>query len=1552
MATTRSTKLSDEWLGVESALSQSVESFSRNQLKAYKEHPPLVREHANLERAVVEGGYGRQQLYELVQNAADELIGIGGRVEVVLTDEALYCANEGEPFSVEGTEAILASYLSAKRGVEIGRFGLGFKSVLGVTHRPQVFSRSGSFGFDADYARDSIQRMLPDEKATPVLRIGRALDPRREAADDSVLAELMAWATTVIKLNRTGGGGWIADDFARFPPEFLIFCPHVTMLVLDDRTPDGKCRRYSVVQSGDDVTLATEDGATTWHVSKHVHHPSLAAKRDGGYSADRDEVPVYWAASHQGLGRLWAFFPTREVTTASGIFNAPWKLTDDRTSVIEGPFNDELLACAADLFVSNLDHVVDPSDPGALMEMFPARGKELRGYADETIMKRVYAAAPAHPVLPDQEGQLRLPSALTLHPEELPATALVMWAKSETRPVDWVHYTVESKGNRATRRSRAERLIAEGGGRRARFAEWLLALIDEQRPVESARRALLVAESIATQGTDKHKEELRELPIVLTADEVFVRPIPGQVYLPSEDGMEADVPLVHPELVANDYVIQALRALGIDNVSQEALLDAQLQDASRRPSAADWEAIWRRARQTSGDLLPALLAKHSIDGSEVRVRTRAGAWSRLGGVLLVGRVLREDELEKDDLYGVLDEDWHGVDLDTLRHLGLRQGPVDQLGSVDEPWGARYLKAAYDTYRARCQRTKPADTSIEIDNLGKFAGPASPLINMSARPAARFLAAAFEQTRNLRHIEIRHRTKSDMPIVRFPHPLVWLLKEQGVVLTSLGPMPLDCSVGPTLSDFRRVLPVADVPDAVAAQLELPASLDQLEAPHWKVAHGMVMREEDPDRLVELYGTLCSYSPVPDRIRAMVRGEVGEYPAMEVALAESDRDIRLLRESGKPYLPCFASSTAELLASQWGFVRAMDLIDSELFVVPEGPGEPLGDLFPMLGSLLTDEQLHIELQRCAELRRDWFTDSGRVAEQLVVERDGEALYVATAVDTDEKLLRLVSETLGLALGAQDIQAILENAAEQSVAELARAMRTAGDDAERLLLAVDVDVLRQRLPKQLIDAYADIHGDPDDKAVAELTLAALGFEALSELAPFLRERGLQAPTNWAGSRRAIQFVRDLGFDRGYAGFKNEGRDEVLDVEGPIDLPMLHEYQRTAADAIKELVSGTGSLRGLLSLPTGAGKTRVTVQALVEAMFPERDGMPSPVLWIAQTDELCEQAVQSWAEVWRAIGPPRPLRISRLWSTNQGAPVDEGDQVVVATISKLNAIEARVEYEWLTEATCVVIDEAHASTETSYTSALRWLGMGGGRERVPLLGLSATPFRGASESANRSLAARYGNRRLDFGAFRGDTPSTKQLQAMGILADVDHEVLEGASVPMNDKELSDLNSFGRLPASVLARLGENVDRNRRLLESLLAKPEDWPILVFASSVPHAQTLAALLAKQGRPAAAVSSETNRSVRRYLVERFKRGEIKVLTNYGVLTQGFDAPAIRALYIARPTYSENRYQQMVGRGLRGPLNGGKERCLVVNVADNLERYGGKLAFHEFDYLWNE
>ena len=107
----------------------------RKRHDSYNADPGLLREHYNTEQIVLAGGYGFRQVLELVQNGADAILegqqsglpcGHIPRIEVILTDTYLYVANTGAPLSDEGLDALLRAHSSPKRGMQIGRFGLGF----------------------------------------------------------------------------------------------------------------------------------------------------------------------------------------------------------------------------------------------------------------------------------------------------------------------------------------------------------------------------------------------------------------------------------------------------------------------------------------------------------------------------------------------------------------------------------------------------------------------------------------------------------------------------------------------------------------------------------------------------------------------------------------------------------------------------------------------------------------------------------------------------------------------------------------------------------------------------------------------------------------------------------------------------------------------------------------------------------------------------------------------------------------------------------------------------------------------------------------------------------------------------------------------------------------------------------------------------------------------------------------------------------------------------------------------------------------------------------
>jgi superfamily II DNA or RNA helicase len=1523
-------------------------------LGAYRSAPKLVEEHVNIEQRAVEGGYGRRQLFELIQNGADELLGSSGRIEVVLTEQALYCANEGRPLSREGITALLFSNLSAKTGPEIGRFGLGFKSVLGVSTTPEIFSRSGSVRFDRDLAESAVASVLGRSvERVPTLRLAKPLDPARENEEDPELAALMEWASTVVRLRRdVEDTTWLSGSIRDFPAEFLLFSPHVEELVLRDRV-EGTSRSITARQDGDVLRLAEGSSSSDWRVFRTVHTPSAQAKRDGGTMAMRDEVPLVWAVPLRfnrdyAVGSFWAFFPTYERTTLSGILNAPWKLSEDRARLIEkSPFNQELIEALCDLVLDNLDQLTTPEDPALLLDLLPARGRELRGWADQIVTESINDVAGFYACVPDQLGVLQLPAAMHIHPQNVPREALEIWASAPGRPIDWAHPTVETRD----RRAKLEIYFAKTGTRVAGMAEWLEALTRNGEVTDSGFAVRAGAAVIHAEHEDQGDVEVA----CIVADESGVMrcPDPSEIFLPAPNGIEAEVHYVNPDLLRDEAVRQALTELGIRQVDALRVLHAYVLGWSRGWQHEQWDAFWDLVRRCADPgAVSSLMKEQGFDGRRLMVRTRAGGYARLIATLLPGDVVSERSVEDAD--ATIDVGFHAQELTILKTFGASPSPTTNGGRDDEPWFDEYQRDATERY---LDRIKGSGAAPNRQYLGfrrrPFAGPSSALrLELSNDARCRLTHALLQASSDLDQWTFCHLSQSRYPELAVDHPLVWLIRGKGLLRTSLGPARVDLAVGPDLADFQSLLPVAQgLSRAAARALRLPSETTGLSSEHWSILFTAALKADDDRTVARAYVTAVTEGQArPATLRCRMGVTFDEQPPDAIAVT-ADREVaQLLRRTGEPHLVVPRMEDARALVAGWGLRSEDDAVRSELRFIEAGEEEPLIDLFPILRHKLTEEQARTTVLPCSELRTETFTDLGTTSTPRMLTVDGPRILRHVELQ-DADFLEEISSKFGLNLTDAQIQAILQNVEDHKTQQLRESVRAAEDDVERLLLAVGVSELRSRIPASLIAASERINsGSLEDSQIAQLALAVHGLRVLEEYRDVLGERNLNPPVRWAGGRKAVSFVTELGFGPEFAGFENLGLQPSLEVEGTPDIPPLHDFQVTVVADIRDLLRGNGSgLRGLLSLPTGAGKTRVTVQALIEAIVVGE--LSGTVLWIAQTEELCEQAVQTWSELWRGIGPQRRLTVSRLWSRFDATSAEYGEQVVVATIQKLEAaVYGRHSYQWLRDATqTIVVDEAHSSIGRSYTEMLEWLDMARNVDRIPLIGLTATPFRNTSVEETKRLVARYGHRRLDANAL-GTDDAYPRLQELGILSRVDHRTLAGQEMKLTPEELERLRTLRQLSARVTQKLGEDVDRNRTLLDDIGGLDPEWPVLLFAASVEHAQIMAALLTREGISAAAITGETNRGARRHYIKQFKSRELRVLTNFNVLTAGFDAPEIRALYIARPTYSPNAYQQMVGRGLRGPRNGGTDRCLLVNVEDNVANFGEELAFHEFNYLW--
>jgi superfamily II DNA or RNA helicase len=1552
-ATGPSWSFTEDWegcFGVAAGVLYQLGVSTARCLDSYRVNPYLVAEHFGIEQSVAESGYDRRQIFELVQNGADAILeqaadrapgetpGGSGRIAIVLTHTHLYCANEGAAIDGDGVKAILGAFRSKKRGNEIGRFGVGFKSVLGVCSAPEFHSTSGSFRFDRAESERQILEVAPEEHKFPVLRLAFPVDSNAAARDDSVLAELLSWATTVVRLPLDDTCEWLEEQLREFPEEFLLFSSHVTHLVLDNKRA-GERRSIEVkAETAQQVNLSVDDISSTWKVFATEVELDEELKRRAAELQDRDTLPLSWAVPTErsaSRGRFWAFFPMENDTTLRGILNAPWRTNSDRQIVLEGEFNQFLINKAVGLVLSNLHALQAPDDPARHLDFLPARGREASTWADRHLTGELWEQSQDFEILPDQNGQLRLPEEIRIPPDGISVEALDLWAEAADRPLDWLHAAACSTRDR---RARVDYIRAAASVDEQPPDEWLSAIAAPDVSASSA--AIRVAAQLRTDGTFAESAWLG-VPIVLTTSGDLVTADPRHVAIGSDHVVSAGVryALVDPGLLESKGVPEALEILGIRPLSTEVEAESILAGRLDLDSAG-WENIWNLLGQMPAAAAVSMI-EHADATHKLQARALDGSWVRITSLLIPGPIVPADGSR--DAGVALDAEFHRDTLDVLEEIGLGRAPVYRSDNPSGPLWAEYLQEQRERFlRSPLVRGRRIDRHLVTPTPMGWVGALEPLPRLSEQGKERFTAAVLDESARLSPWVFSH-TNPDYGTLTAPNPSTWTMRKYGAIIpTSLGPTPVEDSVHPSLQLLSDLLPVAEVTHDIAGQLGLPAEIAAL--PERVRESALVTATGDPQLLGKW---LCALSRSAVDLPASIPYEGSPVSLANVVVATESDGLADLAASGRPVALVEHVDDLELLLGA-GLARAA--VEVAVEIEPFEPADA-GSVQSRFPDLALDPAFDgIDIVLCEGVTENSHTSGGSRRRPVDTGVAGRTVYVTEAGNTDENVLKHAQRIAGRDLDSDEMERLKKSAARDSGRHLEADIRGLATTEEKLLAAIGVDQLRWHLPTGLLDSLESRTPLPDEE-IARLALSVHDIEILRVHQNALQANGLQPPSSFGGSVAAVRFVEKLGFPSEFAGFRSERRRPYFVSEGSPELPKLHPFQEAAERRIRATLKKRkkkeeSDNRGLLSLPTGAGKTRVTIEALIGALV---DGdIEGPVLWIAQTDELCEQAVQAWDQAWRAIGPAEGLRISRLWSINEVPEPDSHLHVVVATIAKIDAsVRGTTGYEWLSRAGAVIIDEAHRAISPEYTRALDWLGLGRNKRRCPLIGLTATPFRGTSESETVRLVKRFGARRLD--DFEDGDPYEK-LQADGVLALVDHRLLRGVDVVLSDEELDYLQRTRRLPRGVEARIGEDKTRNEEILAAIHQLPDKSTALLFATSVDHAETMAGLLSYEGIPARAISSSTPRAVRRHLVEEFRAGRIRVLTNYGVLTEGFDAPAVEAVVVARPTYSPNVYQQMVGRGLRGPKNGGKERCLIINVEDNLARFGEQLAFRGFEGLW--
>jgi len=365
-----------------------------------------------------------------------------------------------------------------------------------------------------------------------------------------------------------------------------------------------------------------------------------------------------------------------------------------------------------------------------------------------------------------------------------------------------------------------------------------------------------------------------------------------------------------------------------------------------------------------------------------------------------------------------------------------------------------------------------------------------------------------------------------------------------------------------------------------------------------------------------------------------------------------------------------------------------------------------------------------------------------------------------------------------------------------------------------------------------------------------------------------------------------------------------------------MLRPYQQKAHDAIINWVRKTNA-PCLIEAATGAGKSHI-IASLAQTIHEMSNG--KHVLCLAPSAELVVQN----SEKYGATGNEYSLFSASVGEKSLRHPVVFGTPLTVK--NKITRFGEQF--------AMVIIDECHGTTPTikSIIEAMR-----DKNPRLRVVGMTATPYRMNegfifSQWADGKPVAEHERLEETFFEASVDRITARELIEQGYLT---QPIVGGIHAEAYHTIGMELNSRGQFDQADIDQAFHGQGRKTAaIIADIVAQAQDrHGVMIFAATVRHAHEC--LDSLPAGLSAIVTGETPKQERKDIIERFKAREIKYLVNVSVLTTGFDAPHVDVVAMLRATESVGLLQQIIGRGLR--LSDGKDDCLVLDYAENLERH---------------
>lgn len=380
--------------------------------------------------------------------------------------------------------------------------------------------------------------------------------------------------------------------------------------------------------------------------------------------------------------------------------------------------------------------------------------------------------------------------------------------------------------------------------------------------------------------------------------------------------------------------------------------------------------------------------------------------------------------------------------------------------------------------------------------------------------------------------------------------------------------------------------------------------------------------------------------------------------------------------------------------------------------------------------------------------------------------------------------------------------------------------------------------------------------------------------------------------------------------------------------DDPSMYDYQTDAIRALHHHFIEEDRSAGVLVMPTGSGKTRVATRFLLESIVAHG----WQVIWLTHRATLIEQTASSVYQTAGALlrsAAPSKERFKMICVSGSHASVKATEKDDDVMIFGVQSLVRNLPYlpAVLRERVLVVIDEAHHAAAPSYRLILNEI-----RKLAPqmkLLGLTATPVR-ATDTGTEQLMKLFDNKIIY-------SVPMSTLITKGYLSEPHYEKVEtnvdfATTITLDERRY--IQKWGELSPDTMERMARMTERNALIADTYMKNRERYgKTLIFALNATHCISLCEELQKRGVRCDYIYCAHPGNAEK--TARFQRGELDVLVNIQVLTEGSDVPDIQTVFLTRPTTSDVLLMQMIGRGMRGPGSGG---TATVNIVDFHDTWG--------------